>query len=382
MSSPPAPADSPVAAFVAARSKKVPAPAPAPSAFDTGRGWSFHGSPPEPPQRQRTTSDPRDSSLPTLRNMASIESFPSKDRTSEVAPATVFTAEAPVPAREPPPEPEPPTPPLPPRAPLASPARPPPEPPAPPAPKATPPTPEPPKPPTPEPPKPKATPPPEPPAPAPTPTSPSEKDVRALTGDDLRKLSRDSLEDLLAEHERELTPAQQAVVADIIDGWSSEADSEHEEAPPPPKPARRLSSGEQFQRAIGATPPKAPPPKNDDRGAPEAKKAPSPPPPEAVSPGTPTTRDSWLVEPLPDVTPPHNSPPPVSRTKSGEEGLLEWIEANGASKFRAAILDVAGDLDDLKHITEQDFEELVKGMPKLKARRLRASLVELGARLA
>ena len=103
---------------------------------------------------------------------------------------------------------------------------------------------------------------------------------------------------------------------------------------------------------------------------------------QAVSPGTPTTRDSWLVEPLPDVTPPHNSPPPVSRTKSGEEGLLEWIEANGASKFRAAILDVAGDLDDLKHITEPDFEELVRGMPKLKARRLRASLVELGARLA
>lgn len=185
----------------------------------------------------------------------------------------------------------------------------------------------------------------------------------------------------LAEHERELTPAQQAVVADIIDGWSSEGDSDHEEAPPP-KPARRLSSGEQFQRAIGATPPKAPPPKNDDRGAPEAKRAPSPPPPEAVSPGTPTTRDSWLVEPLPDVTPPHNSPPSISETKSGEEGLLEWIEDNGASKFREAILDVAGDLDDLKHITEQDFEELVKGMPKLKARRLRASLVELGARLA
>ncbi len=206
--------------------------------------------------------------------------------------------------------------------------------------------------------------------------------MRALTGDDLRKLSRDSLEDLLAEHERELTPAQQAVVADIIDGWSSEADSEHEEAPPPPKPARRLSSGEQFQRAIGATPPKAPPPKNHDRGAPEAKKAPSPPPPEAVSPGTPTTRDSWLVEPLPDVTPPHNSPPSISETKSGEEGLLEWIEANGAAKFKDAILDVAGDLDDLKHITEQDFEDLVKGMPKLKARRLRASLVELGARLA
>ena len=59
-----------------------------------------------------------------------------------------------------------------------------------------------------------------------------------------------------------------------------------------------------------------------------------------------------------------------------------WIEANGAAKFRAAILDVAGDLDDLKHITEPDFEDLVKGMPKLKARRLRASLVELGARLA
>ena len=61
---------------------------------------------------------------------------------------------------------------------------------------------------------------------------------------------------------------------------------------------------------------------------------------------------------------------------------MEWIDANGASKFKEAILDVAGDLDDLKHITEPDFEELVKGMPKLKARRLRASLVELGARLA
>ena len=65
-----------------------------------------------------------------------------------------------------------------------------------------------------------------------------------------------------------------------------------------------------------------------------------------------------------------------------QEGLLEWIEDNGAAKFKDAILDVAGDLDDLKHITEQDFEDLVKGMPKLKARRLRASLVELGARLA
>jgi len=113
----------------------------------------------------------------------------------------------------------------------------------------------------------------------------------------------------------------------------------------------------------------------------QAKRAPSPPPAEAVSPGTPTTRDSWLVEPLPDVTPPHSSPPTVNE-RSGEEGLLEWIEDNGASKFKEAILDVAGDLDDLKHITEQDFEELVKGMPKLKARRLRASLVELGARLA
>ena len=61
---------------------------------------------------------------------------------------------------------------------------------------------------------------------------------------------------------------------------------------------------------------------------------------------------------------------------------IEWIEDNGAAKFKDAILDVAGDLDDLKHITEQDFEEFVKGMPKLKARRLRASLVELGARLA
>ena len=73
-----------------------------------------------------------------------------------------------------------------------------------------------------------------------------------------------------------------------------------------------------------------------------------------------------------------------STVSEGREFALSatWIEENGASKFREAILDVAGDHDDLKHITEPDFEELVKGMPKLKARRLRASLVELGARLA
>ena len=61
---------------------------------------------------------------------------------------------------------------------------------------------------------------------------------------------------------------------------------------------------------------------------------------------------------------------------------IRKLASASLSKFRAAILDVAGDLDDLKHITEPDFEELVRGMPKLKARRLRASLVELGARLA
>lgn len=258
--------------------------------------------------------------------------------------------------------------------------------------------------------------------PAPTPpppTSPSDKDVRALTAADLRKFSRDSIEDLLEEHERrELTPAQQLVVADIIDGWSSEEDSDADEAPaaPPPAPARRLSAGEKFQKAIGATPPKAPPPPDDDayrrelldrgrrlqQGAAEHKAAPpspppaeaaspptpttrdswlvEPPPPPEASPGTPTTREAWLVQPLPDVTPP-KSPAPPSRTKSGEEALLEWIETNGAEKHRAAILDVAGDLDDLKHITEGDFDELVKGVPKLKARRLRVSLQELGARL-
>ena len=79
-------------------------------------------------------------------------------------------------------------------------------------------------------------------------------------------------------------------------------------------------------------------------------------PPEAVSPGTPTTRDSWLVEPLPDVTPPHNSPPSISETNSGEEGLLEWTEDNGAAKFKDAILDVAG-ADALDHAVA-DFAKM------------------------
>ena len=55
----------------------------------------------------------------------------------------------------------------------------------------------------------------------------------------------------------------------------------------------------------------------------------------------------------------------------------------GAAKHRDAILNFAEDLDDLRHMTSADFSDLVAAcaMPKIKARRLKEALVELGARL-
>ena len=45
---------------------------------------------------------------------------------------------------------------------------------------------------------------------------------------------------------------------------------------------------------------------------------------------------------------------------------------------------MAEDLNDLKHMTTEDLDELVAsaGMPKLKARRFKQALLDLGAKLS
>ena len=69
------------------------------------------------------------------------------------------------------------------------------------------------------------------------------------------------------------------------------------------------------------------------------------------------TSRSRFVEPRAGHAQAHSRDlPPVSRTKSGEEGAARVDRGERSLEIWAAILDVAGDLDDLKHITEPDFE--------------------------
>ena len=106
-------------------------------------------------------------------------------------------------------------------------------------------------------------------------------------------------------------------------------------------------------------------------------------PPE-VSPGTPTTRDSTARRALARRPAPTPSPPPVSRTESGEEGLLEWIEANGASQHSGRDPRRRG----RPRRPQAHHGAGLRGIAsatspmELKARRLRASLVELGRSIA
>ena len=57
--------------------------------------------------------------------------------------------------------------------------------------------------------------------------------LRALSEDDLRSLSREELMDLLGDFESELSEAQLAVVAAIIDEYSDDEGDEDEAAAPP-----------------------------------------------------------------------------------------------------------------------------------------------------
>ena len=71
--------------------------------------------------------------------------------------------------------------------------------------------------------------------------------------------------------------------------------------------------------------------------------------------------------------------PPRTRRRGGD-GIGDGI-GGGIGGGATVGLEERAKLEKLRR-EDPDFEELVKGMPKLKARRLRASLVELGARLA
>jgi len=111
---------------------------------------------------------------------------------------------------------------------------------------------------------------------------------------------------------------------------------------------------------------------DDDKEAPEAE-AEEPAvttkfPPGSPTPGVPVSESS-------DTTTVKSDHPMT---------LAAWLEANSLDQYSAQFFELAEHLEDLRHLTEADFADLVKacGMKKLTARRLRTTLLDLGAHLA
>mmetsp|Transcript_15759 Transcript_15759/g.49336 ORF Transcript_15759/g.49336 Transcript_15759/m.49336 type:complete len:1407 (-) Transcript_15759:564-4784(-) len=102
-------------------------------------------------------------------------------------------------------------------------------------------------------------------------------------------------------------------------------------------------------------------------------------PPPVVAPPTP------VPPPVATAPPPaDNPPPPAAATPTSRDAgmtLQEWIEAKNMSKYAKQIREIAGDIYDLKEMTDSDADELIAecGMPKLGARRFKKCLLELGA---
>ena len=85
---------------------------------------------------------------------------------------------------------------------------------------------------------------------------------------------------------------------------------------------------------------------------------------------------------------PAATPPPETARRDVETfkdapafSLTEWIEKEGLSKYALQLITVAEDVSDLREMTDADVEDMVKAaaMPKLKARRFRKALQDLGA---
>mmetsp|Transcript_21912 Transcript_21912/g.75301 ORF Transcript_21912/g.75301 Transcript_21912/m.75301 type:complete len:544 (-) Transcript_21912:68-1699(-) len=92
--------------------------------------------------------------------------------------------------------------------------------------------------------------------------------------------------------------------------------------------------------------------------------------PEAIRPTSPPIRPK-----SPSIRPPFNEAPDEALT------IEAWIDACGLSAYAGLLSDVAADLDDLKEMTDADVEEVLAAahMPKIKQRRFRKALFELGA---
>lgn len=113
---------------------------------------------------------------------------------------------------------------------------------------------------------------------------------------------------------------------------------------------------------------------------PPSEKAHTPPTPAALPP-VPAAVTPKVAEP-PAPTPAAPPPTPAADIPSvSGMSLDEWIDSKNLGKYAEHIRLIAGDIHDLKEMTDEDADELISdcGMPKLGARRFKKALAELGA---
>ena len=75
------------------------------------------------------------------------------------------------------------------------------------------------------------------------------------------------------------------------------------------------------------------------------------------------------------------APAPAAGGGGSALSLEDWISEHKMDKYKDALLDLAGCVDDLKEFTDDDVDEFAseQGIPKLPLRRFKKALAELGA---
>lgn len=105
------------------------------------------------------------------------------------------------------------------------------------------------------------------------------------------------------------------------------------------------------------------------------------PPPRAAPAPIPARveKKAPRAAPAPVAAPP--APAPAAAAPAGDMDIEDWIDACKMTKYKVYLLSMAGELEDLKGMEDDDVEDIVSScsIPKLAARRFRKALIELGA---
>merc|ERR1712070_694311 len=105
----------------------------------------------------------------------------------------------------------------------------------------------------------------------------------------------------------------------------------------------------------------------------------TPPPKSAAPPPAPV-----VSAPKATPAPPKPAPVPAAPAASTDMDIEDWIDSCKMTKYKVYLMSMAGELEDLKDMEDDDVDEIVAkcSIPKLAARRFRKALVQLGANVS